>query len=229
MVQRTSTIPIVQGAVTDPVAAKMSASWEGSGRNYAASTDYPPVKAAFRLLKIILPNVKRIGAVYNSGEDNSVALMKRVRPVLDSLGYSLVERPVTGTAEVPTSTTALIGKADLIYVTTDNTVIAALPSLLQIARDNKLPVMVSTKEDVEKGALFALGASYDELSRIAARIAIRILKGENPANIPIAFAENPYLYWNYGTAKELGIGLDDSVKVMVHTWIENGKEIPRPY
>ncbi len=85
---------------------------------------------------MMLPEVKKIGAVYNSGEDNSVALMKRVRPVLDSLGYGLIERPVTGTAEVTTSTSALIGKADLIYITTDNTVIAALPSLLEVARDN---------------------------------------------------------------------------------------------
>ncbi len=89
--------------------------------------------------------------------------------------------------------------------------------------------MASTKEDVKKGALFALGASYDELSRIAARITIRILEGENPANIPIAFAENPYLYWNHGKAKELGIKLPDDIKQMVHTWFENQTEIPEPY
>lgn len=228
IVQRTSTIPIVQGGVTDPVAAKMAASWEGSGRNYAASTDFPPVEAQFEMLLKILPSAKRIGAVYSSGEDNSLALMNRVRPVCKKLGYGLIERPVTGTAEVQTAATALVGKVDVIYVTTDNTVITALPTLLEVAKDNKLPVMTCTKEDVQKGALFAVGVSYEELARIAARIAIRILKGEDPAKIPIAFIENPELYWNNGTAKRLGIKLPLDLKGRVSTWFENGKEISRP-
>lgn len=229
LVQRTSTIPIVQGAVTDPVTAKMAASWDGSERNYAASTDFPPVEKQFELLRAILPEVKTVGAIYNSGEDNSIALMNRVRPVVQKMGYNLIERPVTGTNEVTSSSTALVGKADVIYVTTDNTVLTALPSLLEVARDNQIPVMTCTMEDVKKGSLFAFGASYEELSRIAARIAIRILEGENPATIPIAFAENPYLYWNHGTAKELGIELSDDLKKIVHSWFENGEEISNPY
>ncbi len=229
IVQRTTTIPIVQGAVTDPVTAKMADSWEASGRNYAASTDFPPVRSQFEMLKKVLPNVKTIGAVYNSGEDNSIALMNRVRPIVKEMGYKLVERPVTGTSEVSTSTTALVGKADVIYVTTDNTVITALPSLLEIAKDNKIPVMTCTKEDVKKGALFSFGVSYEELSLIAARITLRILEGEDPAKIPIAFAENPYFYWNEGTAKKLGLELSDELKETVHTWFENEKEIKNPY
>ncbi|MBK7377770.1 MAG: ABC transporter substrate-binding protein [Ignavibacteriales bacterium] len=229
LVQRSKTIPIVQGAVTDPVTAKMSDTWESSGRNYAASTDFPPVETQFKLLKQILPKVKNVGAVYNAGEDNSVALMNRVRPICKSLGINIIEKPVTNTLDVQSSTVALVGKVDAIYVTTDNTVITALPTLLQVAKDNKIPVMTCTKEDVKKGSLFAFGASYEELSRIAARISIRILEGEDPAKIPIAFAENPYLYWNYSTAKLLGINLPDSLKSKVNTWFENEKEIENPY
>jgi putative ABC transport system substrate-binding protein len=228
LVERTSKIPIVQGAVTDPVAAKMAASWKGSARNYAASTDFPPVKAQFELLKKILPRASTVGAIYSSGEANSRALMERVRPVCKELGYELVERPVTGTAEVPTSATALMGKADVVYVTTDNTVLAALPSLLEIAKDNRVPVVTCTKEDVKQGALFALGASYEELSRIAARIALRILEGEDPGRIPIAFAEKPELYWNIGTAEQLGIELKAELADQVNTWYLKGEEVSRP-
>jgi putative ABC transport system substrate-binding protein len=227
LVQRTTTIPIVQGAVTDPIAAKMAASWEGSGRNYAASTDYPPVEAQFKMLMRILPKVKNVGVVYSSGESNSIALLTRVRPVCEKLGLKLIERPVTGTSEVSNSTTALIGKVDAIYIPTDNTVINALPSLLQIAKDNKLPVMASTKEDVQKGALLALGASYEELARIAARISERILSGENPAKIPIAFIEKPDLYWNQGVAEELGIKLSDELNKQIKTTFKAGKEISK--
>jgi len=228
LVQRTTTIPIVQGAVTDPVAAGMAASWEGSGRNYAASTDFPPVEAQFDLLGKILPKAKRVGAIYSSAESNSQALMTRVRPACKARGYELVERPVTGTAEVTMSATALVGKVDVIYVTTDNTVLTALPTLLEIARDNKIPVVTCTKEDVKQGALFALGASYEELARIAARIAVRILSGENPATIPIAFIDKPELYWNQGVAERLGISLPPDLKPRVSVWYRDGQEIPAP-
>lgn len=225
LVERTRTIPIVQGAVTDPVTAKMAAGWEGSRRNYAASTDFPPVDAQFELLKEILPGAKTVGAIYSSAEDNSRALMERVRPTCKKLGYNLVERPVTSTAEVQTSATALIGNCDVIYVTTDNTVLAALPTLLEISRDNGIPVVTCTKEDVKQGALFALGVSYEELARIAARIALRILSGENPGTIPIAFIEEPELYWNVGTAERLGITLPSELHEKVAVWYRNGEEV----
>ena len=212
LVERTSTIPIVQGAVTDPVAANMASSWEASGRNYAASTDFPPVKAQFELLKKILPSAKTVGAIYSSGEANSQALMTRVRPICKAAGFELVERPVTNSTEVYTSATALVGKVEVIYITTDNTVISAINALVEVAYDNNIPIMASTMEDVKKGALFALGASYSELSRIAARISIRILEGEDPATIPIAFIENPGLYWNQRKAEELGIKLPEDLK-----------------
>ncbi len=228
LVNRTQTIPIVQGAVTDPVAAKMAASWEGSGRNYAASTDFPPVAAQFELLRKILPNAKTVGAIYSSGEANSQALMTRVRPACKEAGFELVERPVTGSAEVPTAATALVGKCDVIYMTTDNTVISAIASLVEVARDNRIPIVACTQEDVKKGALFALGASYEELSRIAARISLRILQGEDPATIPIAFIDKPDLYWNQGKAEELGIDLPEDLQPSVKVWYRDEQEIPKP-
>ena len=106
--------------------------------------------------------------------------------------------------------------------------LAALPTLLEIARDNKIPVVTCTKEDVKAGALFALGASYEELARIAARIAVRILSGENPATMPIAFIDKPDLYWNQGVAERLGIQLAPDIKSKVSVWYKDGNEIPAP-
>ena len=228
LVQRTKTIPIIQGAVTDPVAAQMAASWNGSGCNYAASTDFPPVDAQFELIKKVLPDVKTVGAVYSSGEANSQALMTRVRPSCKKAGFLLIEKPVTGSAEVQTAATALVGNCDVIYITTDNTVISAISSLLEVAQDNNIPVVACTREDVKKGALFALGVSYDELSRIAARIAVRVLEGEDPGSIPIALVDEPDLYWNIGKAEELGIELPEDLKPQVKLWYRNELEEPHP-
>ena len=90
-------------------------------KGISAKSEFKPTsRLQVNLLKKILPKVKNIGAVYNSSEDNSVALMNRVRPLCERLGLNIIERPVTNTSEVTASTTALVGKVDAIYVTTDN-------------------------------------------------------------------------------------------------------------
>ncbi|MCB9369859.1 MAG: ABC transporter substrate-binding protein [Calditrichaeota bacterium] len=226
--ERTKTIPIVQGGVTDPVAAKLAASWDGSGRNYAASTDLPPVQAIFEIASKALPNAKRIGVVFGSGESNSQAVMARVRIVAKNLGMELVERTVTNTSEVSSATVALVGNVDAIFVPTDNTVHQALPSLLQVAKDNKLPVFDCTRSSVEAGALFALGGSYEEMGRTAGKIASEILSGTNPGTIPIAFVQDPELYWNEGVAEELGVSPVGDVKSSIDVWIRNGQQVSAP-
>ncbi|HBG06167.1 MAG TPA: hypothetical protein DDY22_11550 [Geobacter sp.] len=226
--ERTKTIPIVQGAVTDPVEAKLAVSWEGSGRNYAASTDLPPVQAQLDILRKVLPEVKKIGTIYDSGEDNSKAVMKQLRKYAEKMGFVVIEKGVTSGADVSKMTTALLGKVDVIFVPTDNTVHGALPALLQVAADQHLPVYNCTRSSVESGALFALGGDYKDMGASAGRIAVRILSGQPPGEIPIAFIENPTLYWNVGVSEKYKIPLSDEMRKRVNVSIREGKEVPKP-
>lgn len=212
IIERTNSIPIVQGGVTDPVKAGLARSWEGSGRNYAASTDLPPVKQQFLLFKEIFPNKNRIGVVYDSGELNSVALIERTEQIAKELMITIVQKPITTGAEISTAVTSLVGKVDAIYIPTDNTVHNALETLIQVANDGSLPTFNCTESAVLKGSLFAIGGSYYDIGYSAGKIAVRILSGEDPSNIPISFIENPKLFWNDKVAKFFNIDLTEDLK-----------------
>ena len=67
----TSSIPVVLGAVTDPVGAGLVASLEKPGGNVTGVSDQPPVASQIRLASDLLPNAKKAGILYASSEDNS--------------------------------------------------------------------------------------------------------------------------------------------------------------
>ncbi|MBP0652133.1 sugar ABC transporter substrate-binding protein, partial [Mycobacterium tuberculosis] len=77
-------------------------------------------------IKEILPKVKTIGYLYNSGEANSVSLLAVLKAEAAKAGVAIVESAATKTAEVQGAARALVGKADAIYIPTDNTIISAL-------------------------------------------------------------------------------------------------------
>ena len=85
---------------------------------------------------------KKVGMVYNSGEQNSRAQVDAVKEALEAEGIELVEASVSTSAEVKQATESLIGKVDSLYIITDNTVVSALESVIDVANDNKLPMMV---------------------------------------------------------------------------------------
>src|SRR5205823_2962354 len=90
--KRAPDILLVQGAVTDPVAAGLAASWKGSGRKYVATSDLPPIAVQLQLIQQLTPKIKRLGVIYNPGESNSVAVISRLRDEVHT-GLQLVEKP----------------------------------------------------------------------------------------------------------------------------------------
>lgn len=211
--KETSTIPIVFTAVTDPVKAGLVKSISSSGNNVTGVSDLIPVKAQLELLLKIVPQLKRLGIIYNAGEDNARVLVEMTRVAAKELQLSLVEKTVTNSGEVFAATQTMVGSVDGIYTIQDNTVISALESVIKVANNNKLPVLVPGIPSVERGGLATVGTSFYNLGRIAGDHAIRILKGAKPSDIPVAYAKDFDIYLNQKAAAEIGIKFpDDLVK-----------------
>jgi putative ABC transport system substrate-binding protein len=207
--KRAPQILMVQGAVTDPVAAGLADAWTGSGRKYVATSDLPPVDKALKLIQELTPNVKRLGIIYNPSEANSVAVVSRLRDYIKSnnLNMQLVERPIATTADVATATQTLVGSADAIFLPPDNTAHAALAVIGKFAVDNKIPLYATVSDAIQAGALATLALDYVELGRESARLALAVLGGNNPATIPISLNANPAITINGKIATDLGIDL----------------------
>lgn len=202
-------ILLVQGAVTDPVAAGLANGWNGSGKKYIATSDLPPVAKQIGLIKELTPKVSRLGVIYNPGEANSVAVISRVRDEINKSGggLRLVERPIANSGDVATAIQSLLGNVDAIYVPPDNTAHAALPVIGKFAKENKIPLYATVSNALDAGALATLALDFNELGRESAELALQVLGGKDPTTIPIQLSENPTVTINGKIATEFGLDI----------------------
>ena len=135
--------------------------------------------------------------VYNAGEQNSVAQVSEVKKVMDEQGLAVVEASASTSADVKQATESLIGKVDAFYIITDNTVVSALESVIDVANTNKLPLIVGELDSVARGGLAAYGFEYFDIGYEAGQMAVKILKGEaTPADTPAQYPQNLKLLIN---------------------------------
>ena len=204
-------IPVIFSAVTDPVAAKLVKSWEAPGANITGVSDMLPIEKHLDLLQRMLPDAKRIGTVYNPGEANAAALVELLEERLSARGLELVKGAATKTSEVLGAARSLIGKADAIYLTTDNTVISAAEAVISVGERAKIPVFAADTATVERGAVAALGFNYYNHGRQTGAMVARVLEGATTADMPVEIMEELDLYVNPEAGERMGITLSEDL------------------
>jgi len=207
----TSDIPIIFTSVTDAIGAQLIESMEKPGKNITGTIDLHPETIAKTVAFLKELGAKNVGMVYNAGEQNSVAQVKEVKKVMAEQGLAVKEASAATSAEVKQAAESLIGKADAFYIITDNTVVSALESVIDVANANKLPLVVGELDSVARGGLAAYGFEYFDIGYEAGQMAVKILKGEaTPADTPAQYPQNLKLLINKKVADDLGIDIKDS-------------------
>lgn len=207
----TDEIPILITAVTDPVAAKLVDSMEKPGTNVTGTTDMNPIKEQFELLLKLVPDAKEVGILYNAGEVNSQVQVDLAKVVAAELGLEISEATVATSADVLQAAQSFIGKVDAIYVPTDNTVVSAAQSVVQVANENKIPLISGESSVVEAGGLGTIGINYKNLGEQTGEMALRVLQGENPAEMPIESQKDFDVDINQETAELLSIEIPKDI------------------
>ncbi|ARQ60284.1 UNVERIFIED_ORG: putative ABC transport system substrate-binding protein [Rhizobium etli] len=211
VVSATRDIPVVFTAVSDPLGAQLVKNMDKPGGNVTGLSDMSPVGEHLALIKEIVPKVKTIGYLYNSGEANSVSLLAVLKAEAEKAGLTVVESAATKSAEVQGAARALVGRADAIYVPTDNTIISALEGAVAVAEESKLPLFTADTDSVSRGSIAALGFNYYDVGKQTGEIVVRVLKGENPGEIPVKTAAGSDLVVNKAAAAKMGVTLPESV------------------
>lgn len=220
VVSATRDIPVVFSAVTDPVGAQLVSSMEAPGGNVTGISDMSPVAEHVALIQEILPQAKTIGFLYNPGETNSVSSLAALKQAAEGAGLSVVESTASRSSEVQNAARALVGRADIIYVPTDNTIVSALESAVGVAEESKVPLFTADTDSVNRGALAALGFNYHEVGRETGAVVLRILKGEEAGAIPVAVASGSNLVVNKAAAAKMGVTLPEAVVARANQVIE---------
>ena len=216
-------ISVVFAAVTDPVGAKLVKGTDAPGANITGVSDMVPIEQHLDMLQRIMPDAKRIGTVYNPGEANAVSLVEMLEERMEARGLTLVKGAATKTSEVLGAARSLVGKADAIYLTTDNTVISAAEAVIQVGERADIPVFAADTATVARGAVAAMGFDYYDHGRQAGVMVARILEGESPGDMPFETMEKVNLFVNPAAGERMGITLSDDVIADAAEVITNDK------
>jgi len=205
----TKEIPIIFTSVTDPVGANLVPSMDQAGENITGTTDTHP-EAISNMIKFIdeETDAKTVGLIYNSGEQNSVSQINKVKEAAQNTDLQFAEASVSTSAEVKQAAESLVGQADVFYIVTDNTVVSAMESVVSVANDNKIQVFAGELDSLKRGAFAAYGFDYYDIGYEAGQMAVSVLKGEKKINeIKPQYPQNLKLVINKTAASNQGVEL----------------------
>ena len=211
--QATKDIPILFTAITDPLGASLVESLEKPGGNVTGTSDTHPeaIKKTIGAIKKFAPDAKKVGIIYNSGEPNSVVNVQKAKEAIEENGLEAVETTVTASSEVKQAAESLVGRADVFYIPKDNMVVSALESVINVANEKKIPTFVGEGDSVKRGTFASYGFEYHDLGYTTGKMAVDILKGKNPSEIPVGFPEKLELFINKKAAEQEGIALTEEM------------------
>ncbi len=211
-VQVTKTVPIVFGAITDPVKAGIAESIQHPGGNKTGTSDRWPFEQQVALIKQLVPSAKRVGIILNPAESNSEASMSYIRPALQREQLQIVEVPVANTSEVFGAARSLAGRCDVFFVPGDNTLISAFDSLLKVAQQNRIPVIGGTEDLVKMGSIATYAPDYYQIGRTTGRIVLEVYRNhKDPGSIPVTIADQGKVVLNSQAAQGAGVVIPASL------------------
>ncbi len=217
--QATSNIPIIFSAVTDPVLAELVDSMESPGGNITGTSDESPIDRQLELFKDLDDSIKKVGIIYNTGENNSPVQIEIAKEVGKNLNLEIIEVGVSAISDMPQAVDSIMGKVDAIYTITDNMVASAINIVSNKAIENNMITIGAEDAHISGGILMTDGLSYYELGKQSAEMAKKIfVDKKSPADIPCEKAKNTKKVFNEETLNALGLdknnkAFENAVKV----------------
>lgn len=205
--------PVTFSYVYDPIAGGAGKSFTDHVPHVTGVGSFPDVAGTFEVIRQLVPGVKRIGTLYNSSEMNSVKVISVGRETCKKMGLTLEEVAITGTSEVHQAAQVLVTRdIQALWVTGDNTALQAMAAIGKVAADSRIPLIINDPEFVDKGALVAVGIGWHSSGYEAGKIAGRVLRGEQPRDIPFVNVAERKLVLNQAVAQKLGISLPAALR-----------------
>ena len=205
-----SKTPVVFAAVSDPVGAGLVASLEEPGSNVTGSSDNLDTNSVMNLIFAQNPDAKKIGLLYDVGQDSSTAAIEHAKAYLDDKGVEYVERTATTAEEVALAAQALVSDGvDAVVTPTDNTILKAELAIYETFADAGIPHATGADSFALNGAFLGYGVDYANLGRETADMIASILtEGKDPATTPVITFDNGTATVNTEICEKLGLDFD---------------------
>jgi putative tryptophan/tyrosine transport system substrate-binding protein len=205
--QATSVVPIVFAVANDPVGSGLVASLARPGGNVTGlSLQFTDLAGKrLELLRETVPGFRRLAIMANVGYPGAVLESHEVQATARSVGLEVATIEIRGVEDIPTVFEALKGRAEALYVCADPLLGTHRIWINTLALGARLPTMHGNREHVEAGGLMCYGANFPDLYRRAAHFVDKILRGTNPADLPVEQPTKFDFVINLKTARALGL------------------------
>ncbi len=211
-------IPVVFSAVSDPMAENVALvdSLEHPGGNITGTSDYLDTNSIMDLIFAVNPDVKKIGFLYDVGQDSSATPIAHAKEYLDAKGIAYVERTGTNAAEVMQAAQALVADGvDAVFTPTDNTIMKSYLGIYEIFVDAGIPHYTGADSFALNGAFLGYGVDYANLGRETADMIFDILyNSASPASMAVKTFDNGTATVNTETCEALGLNYEDVASVL---------------
>lgn len=206
--RRAQNVPVVYNYVSSGLKAGAGKSNTDHAPNVTGVSLLPANDEALSLLKTYFPGIRRIGTLYCPAETNMVNAKITLDEAAKRAGIEVVYVPAETATDVPDAAAALMSRdIDAVLQIPGNLTASAFGSISEAARRSHMPVFAFQKSQAIGGAMVVVARDYKDSGRHAAHLAVRIMRGENPKNIPLEDFGKTSLIVNFDAARALNMTL----------------------
>ena len=205
--QATSVIPIVFATAGDPVGTGLVDSLARPGGNVTGLSNQQADLASKRLelFREINPKLRNLTIVGNVDAPASVLEMKEVETAARTLGLEVAKSEIRLAEEIAPAFEALKSRGGALYVVGDPLIFTNRVRINTLALGARVPTIYNFREYVQAGGLMSYGPNFIDLFRRSADYVDKILRGANPAELPVEQPIKFDLVINLTAAKALGL------------------------
>ena len=199
--------PVVFSAVSDPVGAGLVASMDAPGSNITGTSDALNVEAVIDLMLAANPDLKKLGLLYDQGQDSSKSAIASAKAYCQEKGIETIEKTGTTNDELSLAADALVAAGvDAVFTPTDNTVMTAELAIYEKFIDAKIPHYAGADSFALNGAFCGYGVNYVTLgTKTADMVADILVNGADPAATAVEIMSSGIAMVNTETAEAIGL------------------------
>lgn len=204
-------IPVVFSAVSDPLGAGLVESLEKPGSHITGTSDALDTETVLKLMLAADPELKRVGLLYDLGQDASTAAIETAKSFLQKNGIQVVEHTGTNVEEIVLAADAMIAdQVGAVFTPSDNTVMQAELSIYEKLAEAGIPHYAGADSFALNGAFLGFGVDYAQLGQATADMVCDILVGgADPAQTAVRTFDNGIATINSETCEKLGLQFDE--------------------
>lgn len=212
--EATTDIPIIMAGISDPVGANLVKSVDDpkDNGNITGVSDAAPLKEQIALIQSLNLDIKKIGMMYTTSEDNSKAEVEKAQKIAEEQGFEVIVQTIDTASDVQLVAENLASEVDAILVPMDNTIASSAEVLIAATNDAKIPVFPTFKDLVVSGGLASVAIIQEEIGKQSAEMAIKLFtENKSPNTMPVEFAKTTEKVFNSDAVTTLELSIPEDV------------------